>query len=60
MGEWPLVDSEFGMPLPLGNPHFSLSSAGRTELRMEKPYVLLADANILDYFVIFPVGLSPE
>ena len=55
-----MVDSEFGMPLPLGNPHFSLSSAGRTELRMEKPYVLLADANILDYFVIFPVGLSPE
>ena len=56
-----LVDSKFGMPTPPGQSLcFSSSLACRAELRMEKPYVLLADAKILDYFVIFPMGLIPD
>ena len=54
-----LLVSEFGMSLPLGNPLFCLS-AGLTELRFFHPHVPLANAKIVDYFVIFPVGLPPE
>lgn len=49
-----LLDSEFGMPLPLGNPLFSLLISS-TELRFFHLYVPLADAKTEDYFVIFPV-----
>lgn len=60
-GRGQLVDSKFGMPTPPGqSPCFSSSLAFRAELRMEKPYVLLADAKILDYFLIFPLGLIPD
>lgn len=54
------MDSQFGMPTPQGNPLFFPSSTGRTELKREKPYVPLADAKILDYFVTFTTGLTPD
>lgn len=54
------VDSKFGMPRPLGNPLFFPSLAGRTEPRTEKPCVPLADAKILGYCLIFPMGLLPD
>lgn len=47
------------MSLPLGDPLFFLS-AGLIELRFFHPYVPLADAKIVDYFVVFPVGLRPK
>ena len=55
----PLLVSEFGISLPLENPLFFLS-VGLIELRFFHSYVPLADAKIVDYFVIFPVGVPPE
>ena len=55
----PLLVSEFGISLTLGDPLFFLS-VGLIELRFIHPHVPLADAKIVDYFVIFPVGVPPE
>ena len=55
----PLLVSEFGISLTLGDPLFFLS-VGLIELRFFHPHVPLADAKIVDYFVIFPVGVPPE
>lgn len=57
MGVWPVIGLRVCMSLPLGDPLFCLS-AGLTELRFFHPYVPLANAKIVDYFVIFPVVLS--
>lgn len=54
------MDSKFGMPIALGDPLFFPSFVSRTELRMEKPYVLRVDAKLVDYFVNFPRGLIPD
>lgn len=43
-----------------GQYSFFFLSTGRTELRIEKSYVPLADAKILKYFVIFPMGFTPK
>ena len=39
---------------------FFIRRSGRTELRREESYVPLADAKILKYFVLFPMGFTPK
>ena len=58
VGAWPVIDLRVWHVPPSRQP--SLFPLSFIELRFFHPYVPLADAKTVDYFVIFPVGLRPE
>lgn len=60
MGVPPVSGLKVWHAYSLGYLLFFPSLAGRTELRMENPYVLLVDTKIVDFFVLFPRGLISD